>query len=223
MRILLSLVAIAQASATFSDLEHYFGGENNQYYVNWATSVKYKSSLFLASEADPSDGAAVHWSISQLHVEIGVAVRAAGWIGFGISDNGGMKGTDMFIFEARSPGTILDAYVTEFLYPQVDQCQDWEFVHSATDGEFLIVQVRRKLITDDIAQDLPIHDDGDYVEALQKVIAPWGDSYSFGYHGQRRARGSIRWFNLSPIMSTGLENVARTETSYEFSVHAKNY
>ena len=220
MKTLFFLSILRLSAATIAD---YFGGSNNQDYLNWIASVNYKSSLFLASDADPANGAAVHWTLSPPYVEIGVAVRASGWLGFGLSENGGMTGTDMFLFEAKSPNVVTDAYVTEIRSPQIDDCQDWEFVDSRTDGEFLIVQVRRKLLTDDVAQDLPIRDDADYVIPLQRIIAAWGDSDSIGYHGQNVARGAIRWFDLGAGMGAGFEELMKVEATGYFFVGASRY
>jgi len=80
-----------------------------------------------------------------------------GWLGFGLSENGGMTGADMFIFEAKLPHVVVDAFVTDIRQPQIDDCQDWEFVDSRMDGEFLIVQV----------QVLPIRDDADYFRPVR--------------------------------------------------------
>lgn len=221
--LLLSLLVLARTGATSVELAKYFGGSNNIEYLNWAASVNYESSQFFASDTDPSDGVAVHWTISQPYVELGVAVRASGWLGFGISDNGGMTGSDMFIFEANTPRAVVDAYVGESRYPQIDHCQDWEFVDSSTDGDFLIVQVRRKLVTGDTAHDLPIRDDAEYALPLQKIIAAWGDSSSIGYHGLRRARGTIRWYNFGFLSDSEFRDIMRVEASSSLFVGANNY
>ena len=109
----------------------------------------------MPSDVDVNQGAAIHWNIDEARgiLELAVAVKATGWLGFGISDNGGMKGSDALIFEAANPTTVKDAHVKDLRYPILDDCQNWEFVNSVTadnDGSsFLIVEVRRQLDTKD--------------------------------------------------------------------------
>jgi len=85
------------------------------------------------------------------------------------------------------------------------------------------VQVRRKLITDDVAQDLPIRDDADYVMPLQRIIAAWGDSDSISYHGQNVARGAIRWYDLGAGMDDDFEQRMNAEANGSFFVGANHF
>lgn len=108
----------------------YFGGIDHAPYLNWIleNGASYDSSAYFAAPtADTTHGAALHWRVDEEFVYIGVAARATGWVGFGMADAGGMKGSDIVIFEASKPGVLTDAFVMEERVPIVDDCQDWTF------------------------------------------------------------------------------------------------
>jgi hypothetical protein len=85
------------------------------------------------------------------HISLAIAVRATAWLGFGLSENGGMAGADLFLFEASKPNEVRDAHVMDELLPLDDDCNNWEFVSSEVDenSDFLIVEVRRLIDTGD--------------------------------------------------------------------------
>jgi DOMON domain len=130
----------------------FFSGDavDIQDYLDWVNTVNYRGMYYLPSDMDPADGAAIHWNIDEELgiLELAVAVRATGWLGFGISENGGMLGSDMLIFETLDPTIVKDAHVKDYRYPETDSCQSWELISASTDTEFLIVEVRRKLDTE---------------------------------------------------------------------------
>jgi hypothetical protein len=109
------------------------------------------------------------------------------------SENGGMTGSDMMIFEAANPDTVWDAHVTSERQPVKDDCQDWTYVNSVVKDGVIIVEASRKLVTGD-HQDLEILDDSSLEFPVHRIISAWGDSEEISYHGMNRARGTIRWF-----------------------------
>jgi dopamine beta-monooxygenase len=188
---------------------NYFQGVNHESYLEWyETQVagKYANHAFLqGSDPDkPEDGAAVHWRVDEEHIYIGVAARATGWAAFGISEVGGMTGTDMVIFTASRPDELVDAYTGEERFPQTDNCSsDWEMVASNIDleGGFIMFETKRLLDTND-PQDKPIRNDTSILFPPHRVIAAWGDSEEVSYHGQNRARGTFRFFGTGDEDST---------------------
>jgi DOMON domain len=123
-------------------------------------------------------------------LELAVAVRATGWLGFGISENGGMLGSDMIIFETLDPTVIKDAHVKDYCYPETDACQSWELIRASSNStKFLIVEMRRALDTLD-SQDWVITNDANVDLSPRRVIAAWGDESFMSYHGARNARSS---------------------------------
>jgi hypothetical protein len=200
---LLTGVLVFLTSATAQTLPaEYFGGSDHDAYVEWlAVSVnnsasRYTNSIFLPTNGDPSLGAAVHWSIEGDSVFLAVAARATGWVGFGLSENGGMQGSDVVLFTAAEPDVLVDSYILEARFPVTDDnCpNNWTLLNSSTDGGFLIWEGTRLLDTGD-PQDRVIRNDADGMITPSRIIAAWGDSQAVSYHGTtNRVRGSVRWF-----------------------------
>jgi hypothetical protein len=152
----------------------------------------------------PEDGAAVHWKVDEEYLHLAVAVRATGWLGFGIGEAGGMLGADMALFEASKPDVIIDAYTTDQLVPLTDDCpSNWELVSFNSDdvGGFMMIEFKRPLDTND-PQDKPIFQDAATLVPPHRVIAAWGDSDQYGYHGLNRARGAIRFYGVGDDAAT---------------------
>ncbi|EJK46452.1 ascorbate-dependent monooxygenase [Thalassiosira oceanica] len=103
---------------------------------------------------------------------------------------GGMRGSDVAIYES-STGVLTDAHVVdELAAPVADDCQSWDLADAAVDGDgWLIVEMTRALDTYD-AQDHPIRDDVGATVPPTRLIAAWGDGDSVAFHGTNRARGA---------------------------------
>ena len=179
--------------------EH-FGGNGAQPYLDWyeanEIALNYSGQAYFAGADQECGGVAVFWKVEGEYVQIAVAVRATGWSAFGIGEAGGMIGADMVIFEAAKPNQLIDAYTTGERIPKVDDCSDsdWELVDSYvdTDGGFIMFETRRLLDTKD-SQDRVIFDDSSELVPERRVIAAWGDSTAYQYHGPCVARGAIRF------------------------------
>jgi Copper type II ascorbate-dependent monooxygenase, N-terminal domain/DOMON domain/Copper type II ascorbate-dependent monooxygenase, C-terminal domain len=187
----------------------HFLGIAHQSYIDWYADSNiedYPNSVFLqgSDPQKPEDGAAVHWRVDDEYVYVAVAARATGWVSFGISEAGGMTGTDMVIFTAARPNELVDAYTGDERFPQTDDCEsDWELVSSNIDleGGFIMFETKRLLNTND-PQDKPINDDSSTIVPAHRAIAAWGDSEEVSYHGLNRARGAIRFHGLGDEQST---------------------
>jgi hypothetical protein len=95
---------------------NHFLGIDHQSYINWYDSSNidaYPNSFFLqgSDPQKPEDGAAIHWRVDDEYLHLDIAARATGWLSFGISEAGGMTGTDMVIFTANRPDELVDAYI----------------------------------------------------------------------------------------------------------------
>jgi len=201
----------------------FFGGVDNADYVAWVNEVNYESFEFIPAEFNKDLGVAVHWNISsdKEYLELGVAVKASGWFGFGISESGGMRGSDVLIFEARNPQVIKDMHIGDVRIPQEDECEDWELISSSTDTDFLMIQVRRKLDTMD-TQDMPVVDDTSLDVPVTRLISAWGDSEQFSFHGQNYARGTVRWYTDGAASLSFVETVVN-QSDGSFWVGAENF
>lgn len=109
----------------------------------------------------------------------------------------GMPGSDIVIYEADSD-EITDTFALDYAEPSVDCIQSWNLVESLVDDEnkMILFEVERALDTKD-SQDRAILDDSlEYAQA-NRVIVAWGDTSTVSFHGENRARGSIRFFQSS--------------------------
>ena len=105
-----------------------------------------------------------------------------GWVGFGISDSGGMVGADIVTATVQNGNVaVSDWFSTAESYPTRDTCADWKAVGGAVVGSYTVVELERKLATGD-SQDLPIMDNG----MPTRIIVAKGDSDTFAYHGSNR-------------------------------------
>jgi hypothetical protein len=141
-----SFSVCVQAQSLYDDPSSYFGGIDHDVYLQWvsetlqddhqsssmssASSRYYSHSFFLSSAHDASRRVAVHYRVNSTEqiLYLALAARAIGWFGFGLSENGGMLGADMMIYEAQHPTTLLDAHVLDDKYPLLDHCPShWTF------------------------------------------------------------------------------------------------
>jgi hypothetical protein len=65
----------------------YFGNTNNTdtEYTAWLATATppYARNTFLPALTDPTDGMAVHWTIQGETIQLAVAAKTTGWLGFG--------------------------------------------------------------------------------------------------------------------------------------------
>ena len=217
--ILLTWLAPAAGAATGSSLllapnaSSYFETDqqdNKAPYLNWLEQNSYAQHVFLPS-ADATSGAAVFWNIVEEEdsIEVAVAVQAEGWIGFGISEAGGMLGADVALFRTAAPKEVKDSFIVEQRYPQTDVCQNWNLTNAVIQQGWIIVEMKRLLDTKD-PQDHAILNDSVHEVGEHRLIAAWGDSSDVGYHGMNRAKLAVQLF---PSKEPGQENVTTTTIS----------
>ena len=155
---------------------------------------------------DIADG--THCSLSLLQVD------AVGWLGFGITEVGGMKGADIIYFETANNGSLIDAYTLDYAKPIVDDHQDWTLKASSLSGGVLTIEATRALDTQD-PQDKELINDAYPIIDGTRVIAAWGDTNTIQYHGSTRATGQIRFFgspDSDPLVSIKNDPTVRSFT-----------
>jgi hypothetical protein len=189
------------------------GEDVPQTYATWLlqNGRNYESNKFLGS----NDEFAVHWKIDGDQIHVAAAVAAKGWISFGLSEAGGMKGADMFVYTAAT-NEVLDMYATDYARPFEDSCQDWKLKNAtiADEDGFMVVEVSRSLTTED-DQDLDFYDDSLIYIPSHRVIAAWGDQPQLSYHGaDDSGLGVIRFHALQgPIVPVVEKRVSAAENS----------
>ena len=169
----------------------------NSSYLRWlqASWTRYPGRTYISTVADECMGMAVHWRILETKIQIAVAVQAKGWAGFGFSETGGMKGSDIVYF-STSDNQIHDAYVLDTIgTPLLDERQqDWILLnYNLTNDGYLIFEVERALNTYD-NQDWPIVDDSVPFVPGPKVIGAWGDTPYMSYHGEKRVHTTLQLY-----------------------------
>jgi len=231
-----STSALSSSDATF-----YFSNldtESREGYINWLANdgglSSYPRHAFLPTADDPDNGAAIFWKIDGDRFNLAIAVYATGWVGFGLSEAGGMIGSDMVLYEASSHHTLTDAHVVESrALPIMDDCQDWtlkQATEAIVDGGkgWIILEMSRLLETGD-PQDHAIVNDAGMIFPATRVIAAWGDSDSVAYHFGNKARSAVRLFSdlnesedeLLKLKSDGYFEIR--EDGYEIPVDDTTY
>jgi len=222
--ILLPLSAASSSSTRFLEAaSSYFPSlDDNQKlaYTTWLNdhASSYTRQAFLSTASDPNEGVATFWNIDGDSIDFAIVVQADGWVGFGISEAGGMLGADVAMFQA-STAELVDSYIlTERAAPLPDDCQDWKLISSTTENGWIIIEMNRKLDTGD-SQDHVIQNDEDLWNAPTRLIAAWGDDKAILYHGNKKAKSSVRLFGDSK----GLVEVLAEESDGSFEVLEDNF
>ena len=227
----LFFIAIANFSNAFSvDPSKFF---NNDFYSSWygKSGQNYNMSSFVNSTSQSDTGVGLLWTIDSSSKKIKLAVVCPvgnGWCGIGIAEAGGMKGSDMVIFESQSQ-TLYDAHVLDDINagPIRDDCQNWLLKDSTSSGEdengIMIFEAQRDLDTLD-SFDRAFIDDSNLIVPPTRVIAAWGTTPSVSYHGKNRAKSTIRFFNTQPSdgEATFLQAM-KEQAEGSFEISAQDY
>jgi dopamine beta-monooxygenase len=220
----------AAVTATKEVAESYFpnlsSADKTDYnsWLNLNFGTSYARHSFLASTADPDLGAAVFWNIDGDEINFAVAVRAEGWLSFGISEAGGMLGADVVQFETLKPSQLIDSYVLEDrAAPLTDDCQNWNLISTTINNGWIILEINRKLDTQD-SQDHKIANDQALFIAPTRLIAAWGDQSVVSFHGLNRARNAVRLFAEDSVsVSEALKETLEQNSDSFFDVREDNH
>ncbi|XP_078698163.1 DBH-like monooxygenase protein 1 homolog [Branchiostoma floridae x Branchiostoma belcheri] len=134
------------------------------------------------------------WKFDEEKIEFEAQVQTTGWVGLGLSPNGGMPGSDIAIGWVKD-GTahLTDRYAEAKAQPPVDESQDWELVSGNENGTHTVLRFNRRLTTCDV-RDRVINDD------TMRVLWAWHDNdpedesgpSGPAYHGTNRgARATL--------------------------------
>lgn len=210
----ISTAIMAAAGLCLAPVPGAQGLESTPVYDQWLAGIndKYPNEALMGENQQ----VALHWKIDGDVLRFAVAVEASGWVSFGISESGGMKGADMMMFTAKDKA-LVDAYSVEYERPTEDTCSDnnWQYVDSKidTEGNFMIVEAYRNLTNDD-PQDMNMFDDSDMSVPSHRLIAAWGNSDMVGYHGSNAVKQNVRFFaNHSSSNSNGPVTPSETMTT----------
>lgn len=74
--VIVAVIGMLFMSSTAQADTSYFGGTNNQDYLDWLSTVSCNQSIFIASDSNPDNSVAVHWSIVRESRSIPLAIVA---------------------------------------------------------------------------------------------------------------------------------------------------
>eukprot|EP00058_Branchiostoma_floridae_P002540 XP_002588028.1 hypothetical protein BRAFLDRAFT_123333 [Branchiostoma floridae] len=140
------------------------------------------------------------WAFDAAQIELEARVRTRGWVGLGLSPNGGMPGSDIVIGWVKDGQAYLtkvrysldqqDRYAEDKALPPVDESQDWELLSGYENDTHTVLRFKRKRQTCDV-RDRVINKDTLRVLWAWNEHDPDGDTGP-GYHGHHRGvRSSV--------------------------------
>ncbi|CAL8109979.1 unnamed protein product [Orchesella dallaii] len=164
-------------------------------------------------------------SLTEKRIYFEVTARTTGYIGFGISPNGGMAGADIFIAGAYQNGSQYssDRHAEGEFTPTIDSKSDWVLTSASETAPHTTIRFNRLLNTCDDEEDFPITD------ATVRVIFAMGESDTLEYHGANKGTKSINFFledddSLDPEKGDSFEIIATSvmpaqDTTYWCTFH----
>ncbi|XP_067141854.1 DBH-like monooxygenase protein 1 homolog [Centruroides vittatus] len=143
------------------------------------------------------------WFLSEDSITFQVEVATKGWVGFGISPNGGMANSDIVIGWVKdNRAEFHDYHAVGNTKPIIDKKQDWNLLRFYENGTHTMLRFRRKLDTCD-DKDLPIP------EQTARIIYAYHEQDpdsvdEIMYHGSRN-RGTKSILLLKPQRSDDIK------------------
>jgi len=124
----------------------------------------------------------LYWRINNSTgmIYLALEVKTLGWVGFGLgeSTSGSMPGADIVSgMVSNGVAQIQDRHAVAKEYPNIDDCQNWILVSGEENSTWTIIEVARKLDTND-TQDRPF-------VGRNRIVFAWGTTDVFGYHGSK--------------------------------------
>ncbi|XP_032398273.1 DBH-like monooxygenase protein 2 homolog [Etheostoma spectabile] len=141
----------------------------------------------------------------QGNITFKLTVNTTGWVSFGFSPNGGMKGSDMVTGGVRPNGIYFtDEYATGNSKPLVDEQQSYTLL-SMTESDGQTIMTFRRSIQSCDGQDFHITD------KPIKLIYAYGKTDEITYHGDLRGTKEVNLLNYkSRTTSTNLNYLSAT-------------
>ncbi|XP_078508637.1 putative DBH-like monooxygenase protein 2 [Lissotriton helveticus] len=131
--------------------------------------------------------------------------QTTGWLGFGLSPNGGMDGADIVIGGVFPNKTVYfsDYHGVGKAAPVLDEKQDYRLMALTENGSFTSMRFSREFSTCDV-HDLEI------TEGAMYVIAAYGSDDTIAFHDKHRSSSSV--FLLSPAEHSPSPSISLTFT-----------
>ena len=191
--------------------------------VSLINCQSWNESTYFANTADLSKDVSLNWNFTSEDIYFKLVAKTNGWMGFGLSPNGGMLNSDLMVTWADPDGTIQfkDAHSdpTEFkIYP--DTVANWKLLfYNRANGVTTVIFTRK--ITICPAPGQPFIETNINVEPQAYVIFAYGNNFKSNfptYHGNTRGSKS-----LPLLVPNGKVNFDMTQVEeVEFIVNVKS-
>eukprot|EP00058_Branchiostoma_floridae_P019171 XP_002604660.1 hypothetical protein BRAFLDRAFT_94822 [Branchiostoma floridae] len=158
------------------------------------------------------------WKFDEEKIEFEAQVQTTGWVGLGLSPNGGMPGSDIVIGWVKDgKAHLTDRYAEANAQPAVDESQDWELVSGNENGTHTVLRFNRKLTTCD-SKDRVINKD------TMRVIWAWHDEDPVEDSGGNgpRYHSSNRGARSSILITQAVPETSLPDTTYTFNLTMRN-
>jgi len=158
------------------------------------SSLTYNKDTYFVNRAilvEP-DTYRVFWNFSDSDIVFKVVVRTSGWIGFGLSPNGGMFNSDLVLAWLDKKGQIKfqDSHVDETTEVKRDVTQNWKLLFYLNENRVTTLIFRRdlKVCGQNFYEDINID-----IGMCNFVIFAWGNDADVNpkYHKTRRGAKSL--------------------------------
>ncbi|KAI8520192.1 hypothetical protein Bbelb_034490 [Branchiostoma belcheri] len=160
----------------------------------------------------------LYWKFDEEKIELEAQVQTTGWVGLGLSPNGGMAGSDIVIgWVADGTAHLTDRYADGNAQPIEDESQDWELVSGYENGTHTVLRFNRKLTTCD-TKDRVINED------TMRVIWAWHDEdpkESSGTNGPKY-HSSNRGVRSTILITQPVPQTSLPDTTYTFDLTMRN-
>ncbi|XP_035696831.1 DBH-like monooxygenase protein 1 [Branchiostoma floridae] len=161
----------------------------------------------------------IFWKFDDEKIEFEARVQTTGWVGLGLSPNGGMPGSDIAIGWVKDGiAHLTDRYAEAKAQPRMDESQDWELVSGYENETHTVLRFNRKLTTCDV-RDRVINEDTIRVLWAWHDDDPEDESGVSGptYHGANRGvKSTVLLSNI--ITPTNIQE----SLNYTFDILMKN-
>ena len=163
----------------------------------------------------------LYWNYTSTDITFKAVVKTTGWLGFGISPNGGMPYSDLVVAYLNQNGSVnfTNRYVgSSNSLPVINPYQYWSMLYYNQQNGFTTAIFTRNLVICNASNSI------DIVSGTQFVIFAWGNSFGssgsftdISYHSS-----SNRSSSSLPLISTLNRNIALNMSqleTYDFIVN----
>ncbi len=161
----------------------------------------------------------LYWNFTSEDITFKLVMKTTGWVGFGLSPNGGMKNSDIIQAWKNTDGTVMfkDAHIENSYSVIYDTVQNWKrLFYSQSNGVTTVIFTRKlKICSPNLSSEININ-----VEPTSYVIYAWGTNFNNGFPTMHAStnRGSKSLPLLAALNQKIVLNMKEIE-SYEYKIN----